>query len=539
MTRMAGADGGDERPRRRPPRDHDEAERGAAEATDAVRLGSAAAGPLHDGPVPERLRAPVEEWTGADLSHVRLDTTTDPRTVAGDAGLVAAADATTVYTGLARPLRGTWLAEQVLVHELVHAAQLPLSPAQSPEQGLGQPVGESARKRRVQPLRLGFCGGGSGKATDPFDTLRAGGALTPAEARSLLDAYDKLGSGDRDRAVAEFHKIGPAGGGIRRLLESLDPKELETRRATVADIQERVQRLSTEATAGQSVAQLGASEGAHMKKQAEAQALAEAKAEAATKGLPPPPTVSGADVAKAHEKETKKTSPVIATVTNTWDAMSAADQGTWNTRAAAAITKVVAACAKVAPELGITAANLKWAPKEVAQAGANVYAFSGDPLSFGMGFVETAEANPDYTVRTVVHEIAGHPSFGDRYRSTEAKVYAEAHEAEPTLGTPWDTEEETNTFAYLGTEIYAALREVPYEVPLSKADTAKGLINAIAPAANIDNKLRLVKAQFTPGTAKALVQGLYERFRVDPRITPKALALFATLVEKIFGKVLK
>lgn len=529
MSRSAGAETGDELPRRkRPPCDRDEAERSAQEAMNAVRLGDAAASTLHDGAVPEQLRAPVEEWTGTDLSHVRLDTTTDPRTVAGGAGLVAAADPWTVYTGLAGPLRGSRLAEQVLVHELVHAAQLVPTPD------------EPAGGRRLESLQLGFCGGSTpGPKVDPFDKLRAGSPLTQADAKALLDAYDKLGAADRDKIVAEFHKVGSADDGVRRLLDSLDPKELEARRATVADLQERVQRLAVEATAGKTVAQLGAVEGANMKKKAEAQALADAQAEAAKKGLPPPPTVSGADVAKAHEKETKKSSPVIATVTNAWDALGAADQAKWNTRAAAAIVKVVAACAKVAPELGITAANLKWAPKEVAAEGANVYAFSGNPISFGMSFVETAESNPDYCVRTVVHEIAGHPSFGDRYQSTEAKVYAEAHKAEPTLGSPWDTSEEKNTFAYIGTEIYAALREVPYDVPLSAADAKKGLINAIDPSSNIDNKLGLVKAKFTPDTAKALVQGLYERFRVDARMSPKALKLFVALVEKNFGKVLK
>jgi hypothetical protein len=142
-------------------------------------------------------------------------------------------------------------------------------------------------------------------------------------------------------------------------------------------------------------------------------------------------------------------------------------------------------------------------------------------------------------VRVVVHEIVGHPEFGSRYGSYEAKIYAEAHAKEPTLGSPWDTPQERDTFAYIGTEIYAALREVPFEKPLSAAHAAKGLITAIDPAQNIDNKIGLIKSKYAPGIAEAVLQGLYERFRIDPRINPKALALFQTLAEKHFPGTLK
>lgn len=168
------------------------------------------------------------------------------------------------------------------------------------------------------------------------------------------------------------------------------------------------------------------------------------------------------------------------------------------------IVKVVTGCAKVAPQLGITAANLRWAPREVAQAGSNVYAFAVDPFSFGMSFPEIPEANPEYVVRTVVHEVAGHPGFGDRYKSAEAIVYAEARRAEPSLGAPWDTEEETNSFAYIGTEMYSALREQPFDVPLAPVHQSQCLITAIAPASNIDGKVGLVKFKFTGPTATAI-----------------------------------
>ncbi|MGH4011534.1 MAG: hypothetical protein ACRDTH_25780 [Pseudonocardiaceae bacterium] len=399
-------------------------------------------------------------------------------------------------------------------------------------------AGEATRFRGLGPLRLNICGTAA-LAVDPLDMLRASGKLSAAQAKGLLDHYESLGPGARDAVVGEFHKVGTANSGLARLLAAVDPAQIETRRALVSDIQEQVQRLAVQDTAGKTHAELGAAQGAFMRSEAEKKALAAAAAAAAAAGAAPPKVVAPADIAREHEKETKRTSPVTATITNAWDALLPPAQATWNVRATAVITKVVDACKKKAPGLGIAAANLKWAPREVAQAGSNVYAFAGDPISFGMSFVETAEADPEYAVRVVVHEIAGHPAFGDRLKSYEAQIYAEAHVKEPSLGSPWDTEEEWNTFGYLGTEIYAALREVAYEKPLSPADAKKGLVTAIDPASNVDNTIGLIRSKYAPGVAEAVLQGLYERFRIDPRITPKALTLFEKLAEKPFPKVLK
>jgi Domain of unknown function (DUF4157) len=438
----------------------------------------------------------------------------------------------------------------LLAHELAHTLQASALGAPATEAATEHDANRSAgsavarmfgvSNTPARPPRraaaLGLHGCSKGPPPGPgLDALRAGQKPSAADAKTLLTYYESLGSGDRDSIVTEFHQVGGADSGVRRLLEALDPADMVAKRATVSDIQERVQRLAVEATSGKSLAEMGKTQGAHMKSEAEKLALAASAADAKAKGIAPPKTVAPADVARAHEKETKRTSPVTVTVTNAWDAASAKHKE-WNARAGAVITAVVTACKKVAPELGITAANLKWAPREVAKEGSNVYAFSGNPISFGMAFVETAEGDPEYAVRVVVHEIAGHPEFGDRYKSAEAIIYANAHGAEPSLGKPWDTEEEKNTFGYLGTEIYAALREVPYEKPLTPAHAKQGLITAIDPAGNVDNKVGLIKSKYAPGVAEPIVQGLYERFRVDPRISAKALALYVTTVEKHFGK---
>jgi len=513
---------------RRPPRTVRDAEHQATEVASRLRSWAPPAGGLSSGPVPAEWRRPVESETGADLTGVDLDVHRNPRDVAGGAGTIAAFEGSTVYAGVASPLVGTVPGRDILLHELVHAAQGRAAEA----------AGEAGRFRGLGPLRLNNCGSAA-PVVNPLDALRDGGKLSAVQATGLLDHYESLGPGDRDAVVREFHKVGTAHSGLARLLAAADPAEIETRRALVSDIQERVQRLAVQDTAGKTQAELAAVQGALMRSEAEKRALAAASAAAAAKGLPPPKAVAPADVAREHEKETKRTSRVTATVTNAWDALLPATQAVWNARAAVVIVTVVAACKAKAPELGITMANLKWAPREVAQEGSNVYAFAGNPISFGMSFVETAEADPQYAVRVVVHEIAGHPEFGDRFMSYEAQIYAEAHSKEPSLGSPWDTAEEVNTFGYLGTEIYAALREVAYEKPLSAADAVKGLVTAIDPASNVDDKIGLIRSKYAPGVGEAVLQGLYERFRIDPRLTPKALALFVTLAEKHFPKVLK
>lgn len=518
-----GSDGGGGGRRRAPHTRHD-AEQQAEEIATRLRPATPP-DELHTGAVPEAIRRPVEQWAGIDLSTTRLDTHTDPQTIAGGTGTIAAYDRSTIYPGLATPLASTTLGQDILRHELVHAAQ----------ERTAETTGQGASFRTVGPLRLNICGA----PKESLDTLRGGGKLTADQAKGLLNTYGAKSPAERDAMVREFHKVGDANSGLQRLLTALDPAELQARRDLVSDMTERVQRITAEQTAGKTQAQLGAQQGATMKSEAEKRALAAAVAEAAAKGQPPPGSVPREKIAEEQNKGVKATSPITAAdPVNAWN-KPGVDHEAWNKRADKVIPQVVAACQKRAPDLRIRAANLNWAPEDIAKAGANVYTLEGDPILFGMSFVETAEADPEYVVRSVIHEIAGHPEFGDRFKSYEAQIYAEAHAKEPTLGQPWDTEEEINTFGYIGTEIYAAMREVPYEKPLTPEHAAKGLIIGAFPKWNIDNKIKLLKDKYVPKIAEALLQGLYERYRIDPRVSPAAMALFLKAAEDHFPKVLK
>jgi Domain of unknown function (DUF4157) len=502
------------------------------------------------------LRESLSSRFGADLGDVRVHT--DPDAAASAVRLRAHAYTVghDIVFGPGRFSPHTNDGRRLLAHELAHVVQQ----GSGPGPGAGSRVSGPSDRLEAEAERAAdtaLAGGrphltvGSANGfgvmrqavvpADPFAVLDTATPLTAADAKSLLDSYEALSPADRDTFVRKHHAIGVTNSGLTRLLAAVDKSELKTRRALVSDIAERVQRIAVEQTTGKTLGELGAAQGAFMRAEAEKRARATAAEEAKKTGATPPATVAPAKIAEEHAKETKRTSPVIATVTNAWTALAAVPgaQAAWNARAAAVITNVVDACKRVAPELGISAANLAWKPEEIAQAGSNVFASAGDPIHFGMSFVETAEADPDYVVRVVIHEIAGHPEFGSRFGSYEAKIYAEAHAKEPVLGSPWDTPEEVNTFGYIGTETYAALREVPFEKRLSPTHAAKGLHMAIDPASNVDNKIGLIKSKYAPGVAEGVVQGLYERFRIDPRISAEALELFEEKADKYFPDVLK
>ena len=316
---------------------------------------------------------------------------------------------------------------------------------------------------------------------------------------------------------------------------------LRGHRDVLIDIGQRLEQYGAEQASRRTLTELGRAEAEFLVAKAEQEARKEAAEKAAKEGRTPPTTVSEADLALAHARTTEEVSPVSPPEAKTaWDRAKEVPGGeaAWRARAAKAISAVVEACQRIAPELGITASNLDFAPEKTDGRGKNVFALSGDPLTIGMKFVETAEADPEYVVSVVVHEIAGHPDYGPSHEGYGARIFAEAHRQAPALGGTW-TFGAQHTFGYIGTETYAALREVPYYRELSAADKARGLGRSIPPDQNVANKIGLIKTLYPAGVAEAVLQGLYERYRTDPRITDEALALFERKADEVFPKALK
>jgi Domain of unknown function (DUF4157) len=496
-----------------------------------------------------RLREGFGRQFGTDFSAVRVHT--DPASRASAVRLGAAAYAVgndIIFRSRFAP--HTAGGQRLLAHELAHVVQqgggqMAEGPAASGPSDVVELEADQAAKTALvgsQAVRVrsrGVPGPLRQVVADPFDALRTPQKkLTTAEAKAMLDHYQTLLDDDRDAILRAFHHVGVIDSGLARWLAALDVNEAEQRRALLSDIAERVQRLTVEQQTHQTLTQLGTAQAAFMRQGDTQRAMAAAAAEAAKTGQPSKP-VTSSDIAREHEREARRTSPISKPTPDAWKNLGPVKQAEWNARAVAVIPKVVEACRKEAPELGITAANLLWDPKEIWKHGSNVYALSGNPIRFGTSFIETVEADPRYVVRTVVHEIRGHPDFGERYSSYEARIYAEAHRQDPSVGGPVDVKPDKDIYGYIGTEMYAALREVPYERQLSPEHAGHGLVIGIPPEQNIDNKIGLIKSKYAPGIAEAVLQGLYERFRIDPRITEDALALFETVAARHFPHVLQ
>jgi hypothetical protein len=517
-------------------------------------------------PLAPDVAADLGRRLGADLSTVRVHTDDHAAASALSLGAAAYTAGTDIVFARGQYEPNTGEGRRLLAHELAHVLQLrgsagngsagngsasngsagrgparPAGPAADEHERAADRVARDALAGVLPPAPLTRPGPAvrMEAKSDPFDVLRAGAPLTAPQAEDMLRYYETLAPADRDAAVRAFARIGVADSPLRRWLAALALGSLRGHRDVLTDIGERVQRLAVEQTSGKTLAQLGAAEAAFLLPQAEADARAEADEDAKKAGRPPPAAVSDADVARAHAAATEKASPVRPPEAKTaWDRVKEVPgaEAKWNARAAKAIAATVEACHSVAPELGIVAANLAWKPDEIADRGRNVFAMSGDPLTIGMSFVETAEADPRYVVSVVVHEIAGHPDFGVGRNSYEAQIFAEAHRQAPRLGETW-TYGSRHTYGYIGTETYAALREVPYYRALSEAD--KTLRRSTIPAENVANKIGLIKTLYPPDVAKAAVQGLYERFRTDPRISEAALAVFEAAADQEFPGTLK
>jgi hypothetical protein len=500
-------------------------------------------------------RAYFEPRFRHDFSDVRVHTDGDAALTAFGLGAAAYTVETNIVFAPGRYQPQTSAGRRLLAHELAHVLQLieqhsgsPPGPADGRERSTdaetaADRMAEAALSGLQLPVALAHPGSAlkMQRQPDPFDLLRAGGIPSAGQSEDLLRYYATLAADQKDAVVRAFHQVGVVDSPLRRWLSALPKASLRGHRDVLIDIGQRLERYGAEQASGKTLTELGRAEAGFLVAEAEREARKEASDKAAKEGVTPPTTVSGADVARAHARTTEKVSPVTPPEAKTaWDRAREVPGGeaAWRARAAKAISAVVEACHRIAPELGITASNLDFAPEKTDGRGKNVFALSGDPLTIGMSFVETAEADPEYVVSVVVHEISGHPDYGPKHEGYGARIFAEAHQQASALGETWTFGSE-HTYGYIGTETYAALREVPYYRELSAADKARGLGRSIPPDQNVANKIGLIKILYPAGVAEAVLQGLYERYRTDPRITDEALALFERKADEVFSKALK
>ena len=250
---------------------------------------------------------------------------------------------------------------------------------------------------------------------------------------------------------------------------------------------------------------------------------------------------TAAEIAAQQKAQVSQTSiaPQVATLTPE-------KEKELTTKAEAAVTVFVAWVKSAHPELPITKTNFQVKVREVFDRGDGIIAFAGAMVGgvptcvVGESFTMAATANPAYALPTVVHELWGHNDYG-AYGAGGVElgltVYDQAAAKMPGYTQPTGDARtsELDAYAYQETEIYSLMREVPYYTPNAPKDTAKLDSINYDPAPTISSRIGLMKQQFAPKVAISLAHGLYQRFKIDPRLDPKALKAFEDGVRQNFS----
>jgi hypothetical protein len=470
---------------------------------------------------------------GRDLSRIVLHD--DHRSAALAASHDAYAVAREGEVFLGRPHPAGDLAEEVMTaHELAHALGSRTEPvaeqagaaARARMHGRGGPAPD-VRGHGGRGLSLHSCSREPSAAQRALDGFLR---FTPALARDALTEYRALSDADRQKAVDRYYPSG----GVQRLLAALPAADASGPfNDAVQDMLRRVQRSATLTSATASgmpnETAMAITQFSHM--HAENLKLAQA----ATGTVSPTP----AQVQAQQSTQVAATSiaPSTSVLTPAQVAMHAAATHS-------AVSAVVAYAAAHHPGLHLTAADFVVDIVGLENRGAGVIAY-GDVVGgrrvavVGRTFTRFVQANPAYALSVVVHELHGHPEYGpygtpgSEYGLT---LYDQAAAMLPgyTQPTGQGRTSEIDAYAYQETEIYSLLRSLPYHTPLAAKDAALQP-DYVDPEPTVVARLQIVQRQWEPRVAKALVRGMYERFRLDPRLAPAALSAFRRSVGFVFG----
>jgi hypothetical protein len=359
------------------------------------------------------------------------------------------------------------------------------------------------------------------RCSRPTARLDRATPLTAQDAREILDYY--RGRSDAERRSL-FERYYP-GGGIGRVLRALPAADATgAYREPVQELLRWAQEAATRAAAGQTDEQIAEAQREWMRQQAEAEARAVTGSAAPTE----------AEVEQERRQAVEATS-IAPAVLDEWAAMPQAQRDAWTARGAAAISAVTAFSAAHHPELGLTAARFRFDYRAVQRRGAHVLAFAdaGPVAVVGRAWVEAVEHDPAYGMSIVVHELFGHEEYGAYGTEYHLALYDRAMAGFPGYARPAAGTEarraEIDAYAYQETEIYALLRSLPYHRPVTAAHRAQGVVEA-NPEALVRARVALMRRQWAPTVLPGLLRGMQERFRLDPRITPAALAAFEAAV---------
>ncbi len=382
-------------------------------------------------------------------------------------------------------------------------------------------IAQTAVPRLKSGLRLQGCKTKSGPTTTPLQDAYAGRTpWTAPLAQQALNEYNGLSSADQATWVNTHY----ASGTVQKILQAMPAADIAAggaHNATIQSILQRVQRTGATTMA----AGLGlASQTAMAQEQAKfmhAQNVAAAQASVPVGVVPTPAQVSAQQATQVAQTSIAPQTAVL----------SAADEAQQNTDGATAVAAFITWVTANHPGLGIKAADFRVDARAIFDRGQSIIAFAEAPkLVVGRSFTLAVNANPAYALPTVVHELRGHEQYGP-YGAPGAEfgleLYDQAAALMPGYTQPSGAARtaEIDAYAYQETEIYSLMLEVPYFTPVAAKDAALSSIN-YDPSPEISNRIGLIKNQWEPRIARSMVRGLVLRFRLDPRVTPKARNAF-------------
>jgi hypothetical protein len=480
---------------------------------------------------------------GASLENIRVHTDDNAARIADSKDARALTVGNEIVFGRDEYRPGVFSGDLLLAHEIAHSLQ---------QRGSGPGLGESFAESHADVAALHAMTrleGGNAPLAAAALTQTGGLTLhrcqrsrtnvqraldgelswTPALAQEALDQYRGLSAADRQTAFDRYYPKGA----FQLLLAALPPGAADgVYSDVVRDLLQKAQRHGVFESARASGL---ANESQMEQTQADLmQARNLAAAQAARPSVAPPPTE--AEVVAQQQTQVAQTS-----IAPSSSGLTPAEVASWTARANAAVITLINYTTPRHPELHLVAADIHVDVVGIENRGAGVLAYGstvgGRPVAVvGRTFVQYVEANPAYALGTIVHELRGHPQYGGYGQpgvEYGLSLYDRAAARMPgyTQPTGADRTSEQDAYAYQETEIYSLLRQSAYNVPLAPEHTAAFAANYPEPEAWITRRVGILKQQWEPRIAKALLRGMYVRFRLDPRINAAALHIFERAVQ--------
>jgi len=504
-----------------------------------------------DGPG-QALDALTRRWSeprfGHDFGKVRVHA--DAR--AAESALSVGAEAYTVgehvVFGADRYRPQDAAGRRLLAHELAHVAQ------EAEGRGHGDVASLEAEANRLsgtshRPLpvhgRMRLGGHALHRRPSPspspelsFAMLLSIGPLTADQAKQAFAIYRTIPAAKRPATLETHFKSGALATLLRALPQAeainVYPNELR-------EMLRFVQEASTRAASGKSDDKMAEVQAKFQRAEAEKAAAAAAAAKAPVGKAAP--KASEAEIESARKEKVAKTSVAPPAAVIKWDGMDKATRDDWIKRAGVAVDAVVRLAATRFPELKLKKTHFDADFARVEKRGANVLAFEGGSAAaptavVGYEFVRAAEADPAYVLGIVTHELFGHREYGAYGSEYHLKLYDQAQAKIPGYVKPAAGSDqrrtETDSYAYQETEIYALLRSLPQSTTIAPKDAGKKLVG-YDPATFAKARIGIIKSQWEPTIAVAVVRGLYQRLLLDPRITGPAINVFRDGVKAHFS----